>query len=112
MDFEFSEEQSQFRDVLRSFVENKIAPVARDMEHSGTYPTEIVETMKQLGLFGITVPIEYGGLGLDMVSYALVFEEISRGWMGIAGILGSHSLAFAGTANFPHRAFISRALVS
>ena len=49
--------------------------------------------MKAMGLFGITIPEEYGGLGVDPVSFALVFEEIARGWMGIAGILGSHSLA-------------------
>lgn len=93
MDFELSEEQSQFRDVLRAFVEKDIKPVARQMEHDGTYPDRIVEQMKALGLFGITVPSDYGGLGVDMVSLALVFEEISRGWMGVAGILGSHSLS-------------------
>lgn len=92
MDFEFSEEQRMFRDMLRSFVDKKIIPVASEWEHSGRYPTEIVETMKQMGLFGITVPERYGGADVDKVSFALVFEEISRGWMGIAGILGSHSL--------------------
>lgn len=93
MDFTLSEEQRMFRDMLRSFVEKEILPVATEWEHSGRYPTEIVDTMKQMGLFGITVPEEYGGLALDKVSFALVFEEISRGWMGIAGILGSHSLS-------------------
>ncbi|MHB1520249.1 MAG: acyl-CoA dehydrogenase family protein [Ferrimicrobium sp.] len=93
MDFELSEEQSQFRDVLRAFVEKDIRPVARQLEHDGIYPDQIVEQMKTLGLFGITVPLEFGGLGIDMVSLALVFEEISRGWMGVAGILGSHSLS-------------------
>jgi alkylation response protein AidB-like acyl-CoA dehydrogenase len=63
------------------------------MEHSGEYPTDIVEKMKEMGLFGINVPTEYGGLELDMVSLAIVFEEISRGWMGVAGILGSHSVS-------------------
>lgn len=93
MDFEFSDEQRMFRDTLRDFVEKEIAPVAQEWERSGRYPTEIVETMKGMGLFGISVPEEYGGLELDMVSFALVFEEISRGWMGIGGILGSHSLS-------------------
>jgi len=92
MDFELSEEQEAFRKVIREFVGDHIRPVAREWEHSGRYPTEIVDKMKQMGLFGITVPEEYGGLGLDTVSMALVFEEISRGWMGIAGIIGSHSL--------------------
>lgn len=93
MDFELSDEQRMFRDMLRDFVAKEITPVAQEWERSGRYPSEIVETMKRLGLFGITVPEEYGGLDVDMVSFALVFEEISKGWMGIAGILGSHSLA-------------------
>ncbi|GAB2829524.1 acyl-CoA dehydrogenase family protein [Actinocorallia aurea] len=93
MDFSLSEEQKLFRDTLRDFANKEIRPVAMEWEASGRYPTEIVEGMKQLGLFGLTVPEEYGGLGVDMVSFALVFEEISKAWMGIAGILGSHSLA-------------------
>ncbi|BBH71473.1 isovaleryl-CoA dehydrogenase [Actinoplanes sp. OR16] len=93
MDFELSDEQRMFRDVLRDFVDREIRPVAQEWEESGRYPTEIVETMRSLGLFGLTVPEEYGGLGADMVSFALTFEEIAKGWMGIAGILGSHSLS-------------------
>nr|WP_211176836.1 acyl-CoA dehydrogenase family protein [Pseudonocardia acidicola] len=88
-----NDEQRLFRDTLRDFVDSEIVPVARDWEHSGRYPTEIVEGMKQLGLFGLAVPEEYGGLAADTVSFALTFEEISRGWMGIAGILGSHSVS-------------------
>jgi alkylation response protein AidB-like acyl-CoA dehydrogenase len=95
MDFGLNDEQRQFKDTLRAFVEKDIRPVARDWEHSGRYPAEIVARMREIGLFGITIPEEYGGLGLDKISFALVFEEISRGWMGIAGILGSHSLACA-----------------
>jgi alkylation response protein AidB-like acyl-CoA dehydrogenase len=93
MDFTLNDEQRLFRDTLRSFVDREIVPVARDWEQSGRYPTEIVEGMKQLGLFGLAVPEEHGGLGADTVSFALAFEEISRGWMGIAGILGSHSVS-------------------
>ncbi|GAA4615110.1 acyl-CoA dehydrogenase family protein [Saccharopolyspora hordei] len=93
MDFTLNDEQRLFRDTLRDFVDKEIVPVARDWEHSGRYPTEIVEGMKQLGLFGLAVPEEHGGLGADTVSFALAFEEISRGWMGIAGILGSHSVS-------------------
>lgn len=93
MDFTYTEEQQEFRALIRTFVDREIIPVAREWEQSGRYPTEIVEGMAAMGLFGITVPEEYGGLDLDPVSFALVFEEISRGWMGIAGILGSHSLA-------------------
>lgn len=93
MDFTFSEEQLAFRTVMRDFVEKEIKPVASEWERSGRYPTEIVQGLKDLGLFGMTIPEEFGGLGLDMVSFSIVFEELARGWMGIAGILGSHSLA-------------------
>jgi alkylation response protein AidB-like acyl-CoA dehydrogenase len=93
MDFTLNEEQAAFRDVLRNFVKREIIPVAQDWEREGRYPTEIVESMKEMGLFGMLVPEEYGGMDVDTVSYGIVFEELSRGWMGVAGILGSHSLA-------------------
>jgi alkylation response protein AidB-like acyl-CoA dehydrogenase len=93
MDFDFSDDQRALRQTLREFVDAEIVPVAREWEQSGREPEEIVEQMRQLGLFGITVPDEYGGSPVDGVSFALVFEELSRGWMGIAGILGSHTLA-------------------
>jgi alkylation response protein AidB-like acyl-CoA dehydrogenase len=93
MDFELSDEQRLLRDTLRAFVDEKIRPVAREWEAAGRYPDEIAATMAEMGLFGLTVPEEYGGMAADMVSLALVFEEISRGWMGVAGILGSHSLS-------------------
>lgn len=93
MDFELTPEQNAFRASLRTFVDRKIVPVARDWEHAGRYPSELVDEMRQLGLFGLLVPEEWGGLGADSVSFALTFEEIARGWMGIAGILGSHSVS-------------------
>ena len=99
MDFELSDEQKMFRTVIRDFVTDHIKPVAREWEHAGRYPTEIVDKMKEMGLFGITVPDSYGGMALDMVSLALVFEEISKGWMGIAGTIGSHSLSCRMIAN-------------
>ena len=93
MDFALNQDQQDIKATLRSFVDKEVIPVAREYEQAGRYPTEIVEGLKELGLFGITVPEEYGGLDLDPVSFALVFEELARGWMGIAGILGSHSLS-------------------
>jgi alkylation response protein AidB-like acyl-CoA dehydrogenase len=99
MDFELNDEQRLYRESLRSFVTKEIMPVARDWEHSGRYPSEIVEQLKRLGLFGLLVPEEYGGMGVDGVSFALTFEEIARGWMGIAGILGSHSISCFMIAN-------------
>ncbi|MCW2943718.1 MAG: acyl-CoA dehydrogenase [Actinoallomurus sp.] len=93
MDFELTPDQEQFRSSLRNFVDKEIMPVAREWERDGRYPTEIVEQMKRLGLFGLMIPEEYGGADADFVSFTLMFEELSRGWMGIAGILGSHSLS-------------------
>jgi alkylation response protein AidB-like acyl-CoA dehydrogenase len=93
VDFTLSDEQRLYRDTLRDFVDREIVPVARDWEHEGRYPTEIVESMKGMGLFGLAVPEAYGGLEADTVSFALTFEEIARGWMGVAGILGSHSVS-------------------
>ena len=93
MDFSLSDEHKLFRSTIRQFVDNEIRPVARDWERSGRYPTEIVDAMRELGLFGLTVPSEFGGLDADLVTLAIVFEEISKGWMGIAGIIGSHTLS-------------------
>ena len=93
MDFELDENQTAFRDLIREFANRSIRPVAREWEHGGRYPKEIVEQMAQMGLFGMLVPEEHGGIGLGAVSYAIVFEELSRAWMGIAGVLGSHSMA-------------------
>jgi alkylation response protein AidB-like acyl-CoA dehydrogenase len=93
MTIQLTQDQKDFQEAIRAFVDKEIIPVARDMEHSGEYPTAIVEHMKEMGLFGMTVPEEFGGLGVDMTTFSIVFEELSRGWMGVAGILGSHSMA-------------------
>jgi alkylation response protein AidB-like acyl-CoA dehydrogenase len=93
VDFELSGEQAAFRDLIRDFARKSIAPVAREWELAGRYPTEIVDEMKAMGLFGMLVPEEYGGIGIDAVSYSIVFEEIAKAWMGVSGVLGSHSLA-------------------
>ena len=93
MNFELDDEHRSLRDSIRDFVDREIRPVAREWEQSGRYPTEIVDAMKTMGLFGMSVPEEYGGQGFDLVSLAIVFEEISRGWMGVVGVLGTHSVA-------------------
>jgi alkylation response protein AidB-like acyl-CoA dehydrogenase len=100
VDFELNDEQRALRVTLQDFVRKEIKPVAREWEQAGRYPTEIVESMKVLGLFGMLIPVEHGGLAMDAVSYAIVFEELSRGWMGIAGILGSHSMGTLLIARF------------
>ena len=86
-------QQLEFRDLVRDFTDREVRPVARELEQSGTYPSEIVAKMADMGLFGLNVPVEWGGLGVDTVTLALVFEELSRGWMGIAGMIGSHGMA-------------------
>src|SRR2546428_3710778 len=78
---------------MGDFARRTISPVALVWELAGRYPSEIVDEMKSMGLFGMLVPEEYGGIAIDAVSYSLVFEEISKAWMGVAGILRSHSLA-------------------
>jgi alkylation response protein AidB-like acyl-CoA dehydrogenase len=82
--------QSEILKTVRAFVEDKILPVATQLEHEDEYPTDIVEGMKELGLFGLTIPEEYGGLGESLLTYALVVEEIARGWMSVSGIVNTH----------------------
>ena len=82
--------QTEILKTVRDFVDNEILPVATRLEHADEYPTEIVEGMKELGLFGLTIPEEYGGLGESLLTYALVVEEISRGWMSVSGIVNTH----------------------
>jgi alkylation response protein AidB-like acyl-CoA dehydrogenase len=76
--------------TLRRFVEHDVIPVASDFEHRDEYPQALVDTMKQLGLFGATIPAEYGGLGLSFSTYARIIEELSRGWMSLSGVINSH----------------------
>jgi alkylation response protein AidB-like acyl-CoA dehydrogenase len=81
------------RDILaavREFVDTEILPVANELDHADEYPGKIVAGMQQLGLFGLTIPEEYGGLGASLLTYALVVEEIARGWMSISGIINTH----------------------
>ncbi|OZC57131.1 acyl-CoA dehydrogenase [Rhodococcus sp. RS1C4] len=83
-------EQDEILAVVRRFVEKKIIPVATELEHADEYPTEIVEGLKDLGIFGLMIPEEYGGLGESLLTYALVVEEIARGWMSVSGVINTH----------------------
>jgi alkylation response protein AidB-like acyl-CoA dehydrogenase len=85
-----SDIQEEILKTVRQFVEDKILPVATELEHKDEYPTEIVEAMKELGIFGLTIPEEYGGLGESLLTYALCVEEIARGWMSVSGIINTH----------------------
>src|SRR5712691_1227269 len=78
--------------TVRDFVEREVIPVATELEHRNEYPHALVETMKKLGLFGLNIPDEYGGNEIDYTAFAMVFEELSRGWLGLAGVIGSHSV--------------------
>jgi alkylation response protein AidB-like acyl-CoA dehydrogenase len=82
--------QSEILKTVRDFVDNEILPVATQLEHADEYPTAIVEQMKDLGLFGLTIPEEYGGLSESLLTYALAVEEIARGWMSVSGIINTH----------------------
>ncbi len=84
--------QQQIVAGIRQFVERKVIPVASRLEHNDEYPHEIVEEMKELGLFGCNVPEEYGGLGLSYTTFAMIIEELSRGWMSVVGPIGTHSV--------------------
>jgi len=80
-------------DAVREFVQRDVLPVASALEHADAYPHDLVARMRELGLFGALIPREYGGLGLDVTSYARVIEEICRGFMSLAGVINSHTMA-------------------
>ena len=84
------ETRAQIVSLVRDFVRREVAPVAARYDHDDVYPAELVDTMREMGLFGITIPEEYGGLGLDHVTLAVVFEELSKGWMSVSGVIGTH----------------------
>ena len=76
--------------MVRQFTDEQILPNAENYDHEDSFPEPIVEQLKELGLFGITIPEEYGGLGLDLTTYAMVVEELSRGWISISGVINTH----------------------
>ncbi|GGO84769.1 acyl-CoA dehydrogenase [Nocardioides phosphati] len=82
--------QQEILSTVRQFVNSKIIPVAQELEHSDTYPQEIIDGLKELGVFGLTIPEEFGGLGESILTYALVVEEIARGWMSVSGVINTH----------------------
>ena len=85
-----SDEQQELLGLVREFVDEQIIPVAMALEHADEYPTKIVEQMQEMGIFGLMIPEEYGGLGESLLTYALTVEELSRGWMSISGIINTH----------------------
>ena len=90
---DLTDEQRAVIEAVREFVEREVFPVADEMEHRDEYPEKIVEQLKEMGLFGLTIPEEHGGAGMDVMTYALVVAELSRGWMSLSGVLNTHFMA-------------------
>ena len=86
------EARSQVVNLVKDFVRREVEPVAAELDREDIVPLDLIEKMKDLGLFGITVPEEYGGMGLDYTTFALVFEEMSKAFMSISGAIGTHHI--------------------
>jgi alkylation response protein AidB-like acyl-CoA dehydrogenase len=87
---EKTDEQKAICEMIRQFADEQILPNAEHYDAVDEFPEPIVEQMRQLGLFGVTIPEEYGGMGLDLTTYAMIVEELSRGWISISGIVNTH----------------------
>jgi alkylation response protein AidB-like acyl-CoA dehydrogenase len=87
---EKTDEQQAITEMVRQFADEQILPQAEHYDHEDSFPEPIVEQMKELGLFGVTIPEEYGGMGLDLTTYAMIVEELSRGWISISGVINTH----------------------
>ena len=87
---DLTDEQQAITEMVRQFADNEIIPHAEEYDHEDKFPEPIVEQMKELGLFGVTIPEEYGGMGLDLTTYAMIVEELSRGWISISGVVNTH----------------------
>ena len=85
-----TDEQKAIIEMVRQFVDEQILPKAEHYDAADEYPEPIVEQMKELGLFGVTIPEEYGGMGLDLTTYTMIVEELSRGWISISGVVNTH----------------------
>jgi alkylation response protein AidB-like acyl-CoA dehydrogenase len=87
---DLTDEQRAITEMVRQFADEQIIPNAEHYDHEDEFPEPIVEQMKELGLFGVTIPEEYGGMGLDLTTYAMIVEQLSRGWISISGIVNTH----------------------
>jgi alkylation response protein AidB-like acyl-CoA dehydrogenase len=85
-----TDEQRAIIEMVRQFVDEQIIPQAEHYDSADEFPEPIVAQMRELGLFGVTIPEEYGGMGLDLTTYAMIVEELSRGWISISGIVNTH----------------------
>jgi alkylation response protein AidB-like acyl-CoA dehydrogenase len=87
---EKTDEQRAITEMVHQFVDEQVLPIAEHHDHEDSFPEDVVEQMKELGLFGVTIPEEYGGMGLDLTTYAMIVEELSRGWISVSGIVNTH----------------------
>ena len=87
-----STEEQEIVELIREFVNKDVKPVVQNLEHSNTYPEALIETMKELGVFGLAIPEPWGATKVSMSCYVLVTEELARGWMSLAGAMGGHSV--------------------
>jgi alkylation response protein AidB-like acyl-CoA dehydrogenase len=92
MNFELTDEEQFLVRTVRDFIDQEVKPVVNEMEHRNEYPEKFIEQMKQIGIYGLAVPEEYGGTPVSMPCYVAVTEELARGWMSLAGAMGGHTV--------------------
>ena len=89
---ELNEDERAMVELVRDFVNREVRPVVRELEHANTYPDKLIEQMKQLGIFGLAIPEPWGDAQVSTSCYALITEELARGWMSLAGAMGGHTV--------------------
>src|SRR5689334_13532702 len=89
---ELNEDEQAMVELVRDFVNREVRPVVRDLEHANTYPDKLIEQMKQLGIYGLAIPEPWGDAQVSTPCYARITEELSRGWMSLAGAMGGHTV--------------------
>jgi alkylation response protein AidB-like acyl-CoA dehydrogenase len=92
---ELDDDERAVVQLVREFVNREVKPVARELDHSNTYPALLIDQMKQLGVFGLAIPAPWGGAQVSTACFALVTEELARGWMSLAGAMGGHTVVAA-----------------
>src|SRR4051795_10218047 len=88
--YDKTDEQKAITEMVRQFADEQILPNAEHFDAVDEFPEDIVEQMQELGLFGVTIDEQYGGMGLDLLTYVMIVEELSRGWISISGIVNTH----------------------
>ncbi|HEU0190527.1 MAG TPA: acyl-CoA dehydrogenase family protein [Mycobacterium sp.] len=92
MSLTLAAEEAMLVDTVRAFVDKEVKPAVREVEHANTYPADWIEQMKRIGIYGLAIPEAYGGTPVSMWCYVLVTQELTRGWMSLAGAMGGHTV--------------------